>query len=251
VKQAYFAVERWDKKRLLVHLLQHEDPALTLVFCRTKQTVDGLTEYLIKKGFDALAIHGDMYQSQRNRVMQRFRRSELKILVASDLAARGLDVDNITHVVNYDLPEDPEVYVHRVGRTARAGRAGEAWSFVSADEGGLLGTIEQLANVEIPRREYPDFVAGPVPADVTEQRHRDKRKQEEHRVVHSRVALGPPSKQGPPTRRSSPAAWCRAPCPRVAWAGVCASRGGEDGSPQRRRERREEVHHRDTETQRR
>ncbi len=195
VKQAYFSVERWDKKRLLVHLLEHEDPALTLVFCRTKQMVDALSEYLVRKNIDALAIHGDMYQSQRNRVMERFRRNDLKVLVASDLAARGLDVDNITHVVNYDLPEDPEVYVHRVGRTARAGRGGEAWSFVSGDEGALLNNIERLANVEIPRREYPDFEPGPVPADVTEQRRRDLRKQEEHRVVHSRVALGPPTPQ--------------------------------------------------------
>lgn len=195
VQQAYFSVEPWDKKRLLVHLLQRENPGLTLVFCRTKQTVDALTEYLVRKKIDALAIHGDMYQSKRNQVMDRFRRSELHVLVASDLAARGLDVDNIMHVINYDLPEDPEIYVHRVGRTARAGREGEAWSFVSADEGSLLSNIERLANVEIPRREYPDFEPGPVPPDVTAKRQHEQRRQEEHRVVHSRVALGPPSAQ--------------------------------------------------------
>ncbi|MHC4774697.1 MAG: DEAD/DEAH box helicase, partial [Planctomycetota bacterium] len=111
VKQRYFTVEPWEKKRLLVHLLTHEEPAVTLVFCRTKQTVDALAAYLKRKGIDAHAIHGDMYQSKRTRVMTRFKRGELAVLVASDLAARGLDVTDISHVINYDLPEDPEDYV--------------------------------------------------------------------------------------------------------------------------------------------
>jgi ATP-dependent RNA helicase DeaD len=126
VDQYYISVEPWDKRRMLLHLLTHEDPELTVVFCRTKRTVDDLCEYLRDKGVDAHSIHGDMYQGKRNTVMKRLRDGTLGVLVASDLAARGLDVDGISHVVNYDLPEDPEVYIHRIGRTARAGRGGVA-----------------------------------------------------------------------------------------------------------------------------
>lgn len=192
VKQSYFSVEPWDKKRLLVHLLKHEEPAITLVFCRTKQAVDALAEYLGRKQIDAHAIHGDMYQSQRNRVMTRFRRNELRVLVATDLAARGLDIENITHVINYDLPEDPEIYVHRVGRTARAGREGVAWSFVASDEGNLLLAIERLINLEIPRIEYPDFAPGPVPQEVSARREADEQRREDLRVMHSRLPIGAP-----------------------------------------------------------
>src|SRR5262249_19658825 len=134
VRQSYLAVEPWDKTRLLAHLLTHESPALTVVFCRTKRTVDAVAKALAKGGIDAHAIHGDMYQRKRNRVMEQLRKGELEVLVASDLAARGLDVDDISHVINFDLPEDPELYVHRIGRTARAGREGIAWSFVSPDQ---------------------------------------------------------------------------------------------------------------------
>jgi len=195
VKQRYFKVEPWDKKRLLVHLLTHEAPAITLVFCRTKHTVDALAQYLKRKGIDALAIHGDMYQGKRNRVMDRFKRGELGVLVASDLAARGLDVAEITHVINFDLPEDPEVYVHRVGRTARAGRGGEAWSFVTPAEGGLLTSIERTAGCEVPYEQYDDFKPGPVPADVVEQRDRDAARLAELRVEHSRTPLAPPTEE--------------------------------------------------------
>ena len=90
--------------------------------------------------------------------------------MASDLAARGLDVEHITHVINYDLPEDPEVYVHRIGRTARAGRRGTAWSFVSPDQGQMLSDIEKLVGVLIEQKDYPDFKPGPVPKDIQEER---------------------------------------------------------------------------------
>jgi ATP-dependent RNA helicase DeaD len=195
VKQRHFMVEPWDKKRLLVHLLTHEAPDLTLVFCRTKQTVDGLTQYLSRKGIDAHAIHGDMYQNKRNQVMGKFRRGELSVLVASDLAARGLDVTDISHVINFDLPEDPEVYVHRVGRTARAGKGGEAWSFVTPDQGEILTAIERLINVEIPREAYKDFEPGPVPQEVVAERERSEQRQAERRIEHSRTPLAPPPAQ--------------------------------------------------------
>jgi ATP-dependent RNA helicase DeaD len=193
VLQHYFSVERWDKNRLLVHLLRKEDPALTLVFCRTKQTVDGLTEYLNRKNIDAHAIHGDMYQRKRNRVMKKLREGELSVLVASDLAARGLDVDDITHVINYDLPEDPEIYVHRIGRTARAGRKGEAWSFVTPEQGELLSEIEKLTNVEITKAAYDDFKPGPIPQQIQVARQQDEEREAALRVEHSRIPVAPPS----------------------------------------------------------
>ncbi|MCZ6835117.1 MAG: DEAD/DEAH box helicase [Planctomycetota bacterium] len=166
VNQKHFTVQPWDKNYLLLHLLKHEDPTLTLVFCRTKQTCDGLTRYLQRKGIDAHALHADLHQGKRNQVMHKLREGTLSVLVASDLAARGLDVDDITHVINYDLPEDPDVYVHRIGRTARAGRDGIAWAFVTPEQGALLTAIEMLTNVEIPIAEYQDFKPGPVPADI-------------------------------------------------------------------------------------
>lgn len=175
VEQHYLSVERWDKKRLLKHLLTHEDPALTLIFCRTKRMVDDLTRYLRDKKINAQAIHGDMPQSRRNSVMKRMRGGELGVLVASDLAARGLDVEGITHVVNYDLPEDPEIYVHRIGRTARAGKQGVAWSFVTPEEGELLTNIEVLANIHIPKLEYPDFEPGDPPRQIMQERERKEK----------------------------------------------------------------------------
>jgi len=192
VTQKYFLVQSWDKKRLLVHLLKHEGLELTLVFCRTKNTVDALCEYLQRKNIDAQAIHGDLTQSARNRVMKKLRDGELSVLIASDLAARGLDVNDITHVINYDLPDDPEIYVHRIGRTARAGRKGIAWSFVTPEEGGLLSSIERLTNAQIDLAEYDDFEPGPVPETVAAAREKAAREQEEHRHAHSRVPLAPP-----------------------------------------------------------
>lgn len=165
VKQGYVTVEPWDKKRMLAHLLTHEEPALTIVFCRMKRTVDDVVRYLSRKNIEAHAIHGDMTQGKRNSVMNQFRSGQLAVLVASDLASRGIDVEGITHVVNYDLPDDPDLYVHRIGRTARAGRDGHAWSLVTPKQGPLLTDIEMLVNTEIPRMDYPDFEPRPRPED--------------------------------------------------------------------------------------
>jgi ATP-dependent RNA helicase DeaD len=178
VRQFYLPVQPWDKRHLLLHLLTHEEPALTIVFCRMKKTVDKLFEFLKHKGIDAEAIHGDMFQSTRNRVMAKLKKGSLSVLIASDLASRGLDVEGVTHVVNYDLPEDPDLYVHRIGRTARAGRDGVAWSLVSPDQGDLLTQIEHLINAEIPKLDYPDFKPGPVPPDVVESQALDAKRAE-------------------------------------------------------------------------
>ncbi len=188
VEQFYVSCNRWDKKRMLLHSLTHEDPDLTIVFCRTKATVDRAAAYLRDKGIDASAIHGDLPQSKRNSVMSQLRSGRISVLVASDLAARGLDVDDITHVINYDLPDDPEVYVHRIGRTARAGRRGVAWSFVQSDQGDLLTQIEMLTNVATTRLEYDDFEPGEPPADIrAEHKKREDAKARAEKMV-SRLA---------------------------------------------------------------
>jgi len=176
VRQFHLPVAKWDKRRLLLHLLKHEEPTMTVVFCKMKRTVDELAKYLRDKGIDVHAIHGDMYQSSRNKVIEKLRKGTLSVLIASDLASRGLDVEGITHVINYDLPEDPDVYVHRIGRTARAGRDGVAWSFVTPEEGNLLTQIELLINAEIPKLHYPDFKPGPVPEHVLASRELDEKR---------------------------------------------------------------------------
>jgi ATP-dependent RNA helicase DeaD len=178
VEQHYISVQPWDKRTMLLHVLTHEEPDLTIVFCRMKRTVDNVAKYLSDKGIDAHAIHGDMYQSKRNSVMTRLRSGKLSVIVASDLASRGLDVDGITHVINYDIPEDPEIYVHRIGRTARAGRHGVAWTFVTPEQGPLLTAVEHLANIHIPEKTYPAFKPGSVPSDVAAQRERDQKRVE-------------------------------------------------------------------------
>lgn len=190
VEQSYLMVHRWDKRRLLLHLLTHEEPTLTLVFCATKREVDRVFQYLRKHEIDVHAMHGDMYQRKRDRVMRQFRAGELSVLIASDVAARGLDVDGISHVINYDIPQDPEVYVHRIGRTARLELEGIAWSFVTPEEGKALTAIERLINKEIPRKHYDDFKSGPVPATV--QAERDRAAELSERVTRERSRTAPP-----------------------------------------------------------
>ncbi len=172
VDQKYIPVEPWDKPQYLLYLLRHEKPDTTVVFCRTKATVHRLSKYLREHKINCREIHGDLMQKKRTRVMESLREGKLDVLVASDLAARGLDVEHISHVVNYDLPEDPEVYVHRIGRTARAGRRGIAWSFVTPEQGRLLTEIEKLTGVLLEKAEYPGFRPGPIPADVAAERAR-------------------------------------------------------------------------------
>jgi len=203
VEQHYITVQPWDKRTMLLHVLTHEDPDLTIVFCRMKRTVDNVAKYLSDKGIDAHAIHGDMYQSKRNSVMTRLRSGRLSVIVASDLASRGLDVDGITHVINYDLPEDPEIYVHRIGRTARAGRQGVAWSFVTPEQGPLLTAIEHLANIHIPEKNYPEFRPGPIPSDVAVQRQRDQERVEK---LQERNRFQGPSLPAPASGTDAPSA---------------------------------------------
>src|SRR6185436_10317769 len=134
VEQMYYEVDRRFKVELLTRLIDIHDLKLGIVFCNTKRMVDDLVDHLNAQGYSADRLHGDMSQGMRDRVMNKFRKSGLEFLVATDVAARGIDVDDVQVVFNYDLPYDVEDYVHRIGRTGRAGRSGLAISFVAGRE---------------------------------------------------------------------------------------------------------------------
>jgi ATP-dependent RNA helicase DeaD len=170
VSQYYCSVDPADKFRLLMQLLEQEQPSLAIVFCNTKHAVRKLAKRLHAAGIDAKEIHGDLIQERRERIMTRFRKQQIPVLVATDLAARGIDVRQISHIVNYDLPQDPQAYVHRIGRTARMGATGKAITFVSMDEGGQLTEVEKLINKEVQMLTIGDFrprPASPAPVSVS------------------------------------------------------------------------------------
>lgn len=155
IEQAYFEVRDRDKVDALTRIIDHEGIARGIVFCRTKRGSDELASALQARGYAAEAIHGDLNQVQRNRAMARFREGQVELLVATDVAARGLDVENVTHVINYDIAHSPEYHVHRIGRTGRAGREGTAFTFVSPREFRHLKLIERVTKSRIPRRRVP------------------------------------------------------------------------------------------------
>ena len=150
VAQRVLHVETGNKRALLVELLADAGMARTLVFTRTKRGADKVARHLADAGINAAAIHGNKSQSQREHALAAFRASKTRVLVATDIAARGIDIDLVTHVVNFELPDVPESYVHRIGRTARAGAEGIAISLCDADERGQLRDIERLTRQSIP-----------------------------------------------------------------------------------------------------
>lgn len=152
VKQiAIHTVDR-AKQGTLIQLIQTHRPFLAVIFCRTKRRVTKLYEVLKANGFDCDQLHGDISQSKREQVMKRFRDAEIQLLIATDVAARGLDVEGVTHVFNYDIPLDPESYVHRIGRTGRAGMTGLAITFYSSADKPLLEAIENGLKIKIPKQ---------------------------------------------------------------------------------------------------
>lgn len=155
VEQAYFELKPHMKTEILSRLIDVYNPKLSIVFCNTKRKVDELIGELGSRGYSADGLHGDLKQSQRDNVMNRFRRGTIDILVATDVAARGIDVDDIDMVFNYDMPQDEEYYVHRIGRTARAGREGKAFSFVSGRDIYKLRDIQKFTKTKIERRDLP------------------------------------------------------------------------------------------------
>jgi ATP-dependent RNA helicase DeaD len=155
VEQVYYEVDRRYKVDLLTRLIDIHDFKLGLIFCNTRRMVDDLVEHLNAQGYSADRLHGEMTQAMRDRVMNRFRKSGLEFLVATDVAARGIDVENIEVVFNYDLPYDGEDYVHRIGRTGRQGRSGRAISFASGREVFQIRAIERYVNTRIHRATAP------------------------------------------------------------------------------------------------
>ncbi len=157
IEHIIVAVDKVQKKGALGSILKAKPAGQTLVFTRTKYGADKLVTFLRREGIAANALHGDKAQSQRQRTLDQFRSGEAEILVATDIAARGIDVDGIRMVVNFDVPTDPEVYVHRVGRTARAGAQGLALTLISPDEWLLMADVEKLIGKGFPREVIPGF----------------------------------------------------------------------------------------------
>jgi ATP-dependent RNA helicase RhlE len=161
IAQKVHPVGRERKKELLAHLIKSGDWHQVLVFTRMKHGANRLTDYLNEQGISAMAIHGNKSQGARTKALAEFKSGELTCLVATDIAARGIDIDQLPHVVNYELPNVPEDYVHRIGRTGRAGAQGEAVSLVCVDENGFLREIEKLIKREIPKEVIPGFAPDP------------------------------------------------------------------------------------------
>ncbi len=161
VAQCIYRVDRERKRDLLIHLITENRWHQVLVFTRTKHGADALAERLCKARISAAALHGNKSQGQRIRALDDFKKLKINVLVATDIAARGIDIDELPHVVNYELPSVPEDYVHRIGRTGRAGASGEATSLVCIDEHKLLRDIEKVLKREIEKRVLPGFEPDP------------------------------------------------------------------------------------------
>ena len=157
IKQYYVSVSTDQKLDLLVLLLKRDKPRQCIVFTRTRRGADRLADRLHRVVSGVSAIHGDLPQTTRDRVMKGFRSGQISVLVATDVVGRGIDVEGISHVINYDMPDDPENYVHRIGRTGRMGKDGVAYLFVCPDQGEPLTAIENLVNRVIPPLEVQGF----------------------------------------------------------------------------------------------
>lgn len=155
IDQIFYEVRESEKIEALTRLIDAEDSDLFLVFCHTKREVDDVAASLKNRGYDAETIHGDFSQSQRETVMKRFKANMIDVLVATDVAARGLDISNISHVVNYSLPQNPDAYIHRIGRTGRAGKSGVAITFVTPREDRQLRILQSVAKIKIRRGKLP------------------------------------------------------------------------------------------------
>ncbi|MCK4957210.1 MAG: DEAD/DEAH box helicase [Candidatus Cloacimonetes bacterium] len=153
--QIYFEVHEASKLEALCRIIDIESEFYALVFCRTRNKADDVARKLSDRGYEAAALHGDITQHQREKILNSFKRKRINILVATDVAARGIDIDDLTHVINYSIPQNPEAYVHRIGRTGRAGRQGTAITFITPSEFRKLMRIQQQTKVEIRKEKLP------------------------------------------------------------------------------------------------
>ncbi len=184
IVQRVFFVGAKEKRALLEDLLADRDMDRVLVFTRTKRGADRVCRNLVQAGIAAVALHGNKAQNARVRALDAFRQGRVRVLVATDIAARGIDVPNISHVINYELPNEPESYVHRIGRTARAGAEGAALSFCDRDERPYLQAIERLMRSSVTVAEHRLAVSAPAPlrqparseATSSANRHRSRRR---------------------------------------------------------------------------
>jgi len=153
--QIYFEVRHSEKMEALCRIIDSEPEFYGLIFCRTRVDVDGVAKKLSERGYDTEGLHGDFSQNQRERTLDKFRQKRINILVATDVAARGIDISNLSHVINYSLPHDPQAYIHRIGRTGRAGKEGVAITFVTSDEYRKLIAIKRLTKTDIRKEKLP------------------------------------------------------------------------------------------------
>ena len=186
VEQAAYMVPKDQKRALLSHLIKEGDWSQVLIFTRTKHGANRLTKQLQQDGIEAAAIHGNKSQSARTQALADFKQSRIRALVATEVASRGLDIKELPHVVNYELPNVPEDYVHRIGRTGRAGASGVAVSLVASDESGLLKDIEKVLRKAIPRLSLPTFAPAPPPVHESERERSAPRGQHTHRGQQQR-----------------------------------------------------------------
>ena len=201
VAQSVYLVDRDRKRELLTHLVKEGNWQQVLVFCKTKHGANRLAQQLEKEGIEADAIHGNKSQPARTKALKRFKDNALQVLVATDIAARGLDIEALPHVVNFDLPNVSEDYVHRIGRTGRAGSTGEAISLVSADDRPLLAAIERLINRKIDQKSVPGFEptrgGGSAPAEDRPRRQPQPRRESRgRREEQPRRAPRPSTRDG-------------------------------------------------------
>lgn len=185
--QYIYFVDKHDKKNLLVHLLKTENIESALVFSRTKHGADRIASDLIKAGITADAIHGNKSQSARQLALRNFKSRKIKVLVATDIAARGIDVADLSHVINYDLPNVPETYVHRIGRTGRAGQNGIAFSFCDDEEIEYLSDIQKFTDIKIPvvtDHPYAKDMSAPLPKKPSQNRYRESYKKGNYKPHH-------------------------------------------------------------------
>jgi ATP-dependent RNA helicase DeaD len=178
IQQAFVEVPAKEKTARLIEILKLEEPEQAIIFCRTKIGATRLERALKDKGLDVKALHGDMSQGSRDGVMIAFKDHRVKLLVATDIAARGLDVEHVTHVINFDVPNSSETYVHRIGRTGRVGRTGRAITFVTPAERDEIGRIERDVNTKIGEWESPEERLEHAPAPRRRER-RPRREREE------------------------------------------------------------------------
>ncbi|NBS33169.1 MAG: DEAD/DEAH box helicase [Planctomycetia bacterium] len=209
VSQSVFFVPKREKKPLLIRLLQEEATGRVIVFARTKHGADKLQRDLTKAGISTAAIHGNKSQAQRERALAAFKSTQPPVLIATDIAARGIDVDDVAHVINYELPHEPETYVHRIGRTGRAGQTGAAVSFCDHDEQPRLVAIERLLRRAIPARNQrpaaPEQAAADSPGTSRHRRRPTRASSSIHTGNRGRSSSGVASKTPRRSPRATPA----------------------------------------------